>query len=167
MSLGEFLLPLIIVYFLTFLYWRNLWQIFSFIIILVLPVFTYLTIKNISIFSRENQNENNDNNIDKIKSWTRKEVLKDYKFYSILPAMLASSFIITGIVINQTFIVESKDWEKFAIAKAFMIYSIFTVSTLFFSGFLVDKFTSRKIFPLLNVPLLLCLLVLAITDHAY
>ena len=51
-------------------------------------------------------------------------MLKDLKFYSILPAMLASSFIITGIVINQTFIIESKDWGKFAIAKSFMIYSI-------------------------------------------
>jgi len=81
--------------------------------------------------------------------------------------MLASSFIITGIVINQTFIIESKDWGKYAIAKSFMIYSILTVATLFFSGFLVDKFTSRKIFPLLNVPLLLSLIVLAIFDHPY
>jgi MFS family permease len=135
---------------------------------LLLPIFTYLTIKEINIFSRENKNEDNvDKNINTIKSWTRKEVLKDLKFYSILPAMLASSFIITGVVINQTFIIESKDWGKFAIAKSFMIYSILTVTTLFFSGFLVDKFTSRKIFPLLNVPLLLSLIVLAIFDHPY
>ena len=170
MSFGEFLLPIIIVYFLTFIYWRNLWQGFAIIIILLLPIFTYLTIKEISIFSRENKGRDRDNvnkNIDKIKSWTRREVLKDLKFYSILPAMLASSFIITGIVINQTFIIESKDWGKFAIAKSFMIYSILTVVTLFFSGFLVDKFTSRKIFPLLNVPLLFSLIVLAIFDHPY
>ena len=168
MSFGEFLLPVIIVYFLTFIYWRNLWQGFAIIIILLLPIFTYLTIKEISIFSRENKNGGNVNkNIATIKSWTRREVLKDLKFYSILPAMLASSFIITGIVINQTFIIESKDWEKFAIAKSFMIYSTLTVVTLFFSGFLVDKFTSRKIFPLLNVPLLFSLIVLAIFDHPY
>ena len=168
MSLGEFLLPTIIVYFLTFIYWRNLWLGFSVIIILVLPIFTYFTIKEISIFSREKRNEDKVNKkIDAIKSWNRKEVLKDFKFYSILPAMLASSFIITGIVINQTFIIESKDWGKFAIAKSFMIYSILTVTTLFLSGFLVDKFTSRKIFPLLNVPLLFSLIILAIFDHPY
>ena len=168
MSFGEFLLPIIIVYLLTFIYWRNLWQGFSLLIILLLPIFTYLTVKEISIFSREKKNGDNDNKvIDSIKSWTRSEVLKDFKFYTILPAMLASSFIITGIVINQTFIIESKDWGKFAMAQSFMIYSIFTVATLFFSGFLVDKFTSRKIFPLLNVPLLLSLIVLAIFDHPY
>ena len=48
-----------------------------------------------------------------------------------------------------------------------MIYSILTVTTLFFSGFLVDKFSSKKIFPLLNVPLLLSVIVLAIFDHSY
>jgi len=168
MSFGEFLLPIIIVYLLTFIYWRNLWQGFSLLIILLLPIFTYLTVKEISIFSREKKNGDNDNKvIDSIKSWTRSEVLKDFKFYTILPAMLASSFIITGIVINQTFIIESIDWGKFAIAKSFMIYSLLTVATLFFSGFLVDKFTSRKIFPLLNVPLLLSLVILVFFDHPY
>ena len=168
MSFGEFLLPIIVVYLLTFIYWRDLWQGFSLLIILLLPIFTYLTVKEISIFSREKENGENDNNvIDSIKSWNRSEVLKDFKFYTILPAMLASSFIITGIVINQTFIIESKDWEKFAIAKSFMIYSLLTVATLFLSGFLVDKFTSRKIFPLLNVPLLLSLIILVFFDHPY
>ncbi|SVB72241.1 uncharacterized protein METZ01_LOCUS225095 [marine metagenome] len=166
MSLGEFLLPVIIVYFLTLIYWRNVWQGVGIIILLTLPIFTYLTIRGINIFSRENSNRHNTSkNAEVIKSWTRKEVLKDLKFYSILPAMLASSFIITGIVINQTFIVVSKDWEKFAIAKSFMIYSILTVATLFLSGFLVDKFTSRKIFPLLNFPLLLSLVILIFFNH--
>jgi len=168
MSLGEFLLPVMIVYFLSFLYWRNVWQGIAVIILLILPMFTYLTIKDINKFSRENNNGDHTNkNIDTVKSWTRREVLKDLKFYSILPAMLASSFIITGIVINQTFIIESKDWGKFAIAKSFMIYSLLTVATLFLSGFLVDKFTSRKIFPLLNVPLLLSLVILVFFDHPY
>ena len=168
MSLGEFLLPVAIVYSLTFIYWRNLWQGLAVITLLLLPIFTYLTIKDINIFSREKENGNHtNNNIDSIKSWTRKEIIKDLKFYSVLPAMLASSFIITGIVINQTFIIESKDWGKFAIAKSFMIYSLLTVITLFLSGFLVDKFTSRKIFPLLNVPLLLSVIILAIFDHPY
>ena len=48
-----------------------------------------------------------------------------------------------------------------------MIYSLFTVGTLFFSGFLVDKFTSRKLFPLLNVPLLISLFILIIFDQPY
>ena len=166
MSFGEFLLPMIMVYFLTFIYWRNIWLTIAVVIILFLPLLIQLTVKDINLLSREKKNTDNiDKKFYKVKSWTRIEVLKDFKFYSILPAMLASSFIITGVVINQTFIIESKNWGEFAIAKSFMIYSILTVFTLFLSGFLVDIFTSRKIFPLLNVPLLLSLIILFFFEH--
>jgi len=48
-----------------------------------------------------------------------------------------------------------------------MFYSILTVLTLFFSGLLVDKFTSRKLLPLLNIPLLFSLLVLITLNDPY
>ena len=44
-------------------------------------------VKNISIYSRENENSNAKNKFSLVKSWTRKEVLKDLKFYTMLPAL--------------------------------------------------------------------------------
>jgi len=167
MSLGEFLLPILIVYLLTFIYWRDLWLQTSILILLILPLFSYFTIKHIDISSREKENENEKNKFLPVKSWTRREVLTDLKFYTMLPALLAPSFIITGIVINQSFIIESKGWDDYAIAKAFMFYSVFTVITLFLSGLLVDKFTSRKLLPILNIPLLLGLITLIVLKHSY
>jgi len=167
MSLGEFLLPILIVYLLTFMYWRDLWIQSSIIILIILPALSFFTIKDISIFSREEKKGSDNNKFLLIKSWTRKEVLKDFKFYTMLPTLLAPSFIITGIVINQSFIIESKEWGEYAIAKAFMFYSILTVVTLFLSGILVDKFTSRKLLPFLNAPLLLSLIVLIFFKHPY
>ena len=41
-----------------------------------------------------------------------------------------------------------------------MVYSIMSVITLFASGFLIDKFTSRKILVYMNLPLLLATLVI-------
>ena len=167
MSLGEFLLPILVVYLLTFIYWRDLWIQTSIVILLVLPAFSYFTVKDIAISSREKENEKNINKLIPDKSWTRREVLNDFKFYTMLPALLAPSFIITGIVINQSFIIESKGWEEYAIAKAFMFYSVLTVVTLFLSGLLVDKFTSRKLLPTLNIPLLLSLIALMILNDSY
>ena len=167
MSLGEFLLPILIVYLLSFIYWRDLWLQISIIILLILPLFSFFTVKRINISSRESENENNKNEFLLVKSWTRKEVLTDLKFYTMLPALLAPSFIITGIVINQSFIIESKDWGEYAIAKAFMFYSVLTVATLFLSGLLVDKFTSRKLLPILNIPLLLSLITIIVLKHSY
>ena len=168
MSLGEFLLPVIIIYFLSFLYWRDLWMQTSILILLILPLFSFLTVNNISFSSREDGDTNNNNNkYLLVRSWTRKEVLRDLKFYTILPALLAPSFIITGIVINQSFIIESKGWGEYSIAKAFMFYSALTVITLFLSGLLVDKFTSKKLLPFLNIPLFLSLITLIFFTHPY
>ena len=46
-----------------------------------------------------------------------------------------------------------------------MVYSIASIITLFFSGFLVDKFTSRKLIPLMNIPLLFAMIVLFFFNH--
>ena len=167
MSLGEFLLPILIVYLLTFIYWRDLWMYTSIVILLFLPLFSFFTVKNISIYSREKINLKDKKQLSLIKNWTRKEVLIDLKFYTMLPALLAPAFIITGIVINQSFIIESKNWDEYSIAKAFMFYSVLTVLTLFLSGLLVDKFTSRRLLPFLNIPLIISLLTLIFLEHSY
>ena len=49
MSLGEFLLPVLIVYLLSFIYWRDLWIQTSIVILLILPVFSFFTVKHISL----------------------------------------------------------------------------------------------------------------------
>ena len=167
MSLGEFILPVLIVYLLSIVYWRELWIQISIVILLILPLVCLFTVKDITIQSREKDDESKKDETNLIKSWTRKEVLRDYKFYTILPCLLASPFIITGIVINQSFILESKNWGDYVLAKAFMSYSFFTVITLFISGFLVDRFTSRNLLIYLNLPMILSLIVLIFFDHSY
>ena len=53
----------------------------------------------------------------------------------------------------------------FAIPKAFMFYSITSILSLILSGFLVDKFTSRKLIPIVNIPLLLSMLTLIFLEY--
>ena len=79
--------------------------------------------------------------------------------------MLAGPWIITGIFIYQSFISEAKLWDAYAIPKAFMLYSITSILSLILSGFLVDKFTSRKLIPLMNIPLLIAMFVLFYYQH--
>ena len=79
----------------------------------------------------------------------KSEVIKDIKFYIISLNMLAMPWIITGVFVYQSFISDSKSWEIYTIPKSFMIYSISSILTLILSGFLVDKFTSRKLIPIL------------------
>ena len=74
--------------------------------------------------------------------------------------MLAMPWIATGVFVYQSFISDSKMWNIYTIPKAFMVYSLASIITLFFSGFLVDKFTSRKLIPIMNIPLLISMFVL-------
>ena len=71
----------------------------------------------------------------------------------------------TGIFVYQSFISESKMWDVYTIPKAFMVYSITSIATLFLSGFLVDKFTGRKLILYMNIPLLLAMIVLFQFNH--
>ena len=136
----------------SFIEWRNIWIGIALITLFILPLFSYYTVKDINITSRED-NSNREENIF-IKNWTRREVLFDLKFYTMLPSLLAPSAIITGFFVYQLFIVESKNWGIYVLPTAFMVYSITSVSTLFISGYLVDKYSSSKILPFLNLPLL-------------
>ena len=158
LSSAEFLLPVMVIYFLTIFSWKNIWQGISVLIILILPLLISYTIKKINFDSRE-ENTINKSKV-KIKNWTRKEVLRDYRFYIISLNMLAMPWIFTGIAVYQSFISDSKFWDSYTIPKAFMAYSLASIITLFSSGFLVDKFTSRKLIPIMNIPLLLAMVVL-------
>ena len=78
--------------------------------------------------------------------------------------MLAMPWIATGVFVYQSYITESKDWGEFVIAQSFMVYSVLSVITLLGSGFLIDKFTSRKLLIFMNLPLLISTLVLIFFD---
>ena len=163
LSTAEFILPVFITY-LIFLYsWRTVWQGIALLIIILLPIIIFKCIETIKLDSREEDLSGNKK--DQIKQWTRLEVIKDYKFYIVSLNMLAGPWIITGIFIYQSFISEAKGWNIFIIPKAFMFYSITSILSLILSGFLVDKFTSRKLIPIVNIPLLLSMLTLIFFEY--
>ena len=159
LSLAEFILPLLIIFLLTFVDWRNIWIVISIFVIIVLPIITFSLVKNVKLDSRETLNLN-DIKTKEIKQWKRSEVLKDYRFYIICLTMLAMPSIATGTFVYQSFIVSSKNWGPYVIAQSFMVYSVLSVITLFLSGFLIDKFTSRKLLIYMNIPLLVATFVL-------
>ena len=162
LSSAEFIMPVLMVYLLTIIDWQNLWLIFSITVLIVLPIASFLLIKNLNLDSRET----NDENIKdiEIKQWKRREVIKDYRFYIISLNMLAMPWIFTGFAVFQSFVQTSKGWGPYVIAQSFMSYSILSVLTLFLSGFLIDKFTSRKLLIYMNIPLLLSVIVLFFFD---
>ena len=159
LSSAEFVLPVFMIYLLSVTDWRLIWVYISILILLFLPIISFILIKKLNFDSREELSED-EKKITNIKNWTRSEVLKDYRFYIVCMNMLAMPWIATGVFVYQSFILSSKGWGQYVIAQSFMVYSIASVITLFLAGFLIDKFTSRKLLIYMNIPLLISAWVL-------
>ncbi len=167
LSSAEFILPMLIIFLLSFLSWQIIWQFISLGILIILPAIIFLTVKDITFDSREKMNSEEKKFLDKnIKHWKRFEVIRDFKFYIISLNMLAMPWIVTGIFVYQSFISDSKNWDSYIIPKSFMAYSVASIITLIASGFLVDKFTSRKLIKFINIPLLIGLIFLYLFNQS-
>ena len=163
LSSAEFIMPVLIVYLLTLIVWQDLWVIFSLIVLICLPLASYILVKDVNLDTRESS-QNKILKEENIKNWKRIEVLGDYRFYIVSLNMLAMPWIATGVFVYQSFVTNSKGWGEYTIAQSFMSYSIFSVITLIVAGYLIDKFTSRKLLIYMNIPLFLGTLVIIYFD---
>lgn len=95
------------------------------------------------------------------RSWTRVEMLKDLRFYFIIPAGIASPFLLTGFFLYQIPLAEYKGWTITWMASSFIA---FAVSKSIFSlavGPVIDKITARRVYPFILFPILCGMFVLA------
>ncbi|MGF1455723.1 MAG: MFS transporter [Alphaproteobacteria bacterium] len=87
------------------------------------------------------------------RSWTRAQMLRDWRFYVLVPALLGPGFINTAVFFAQVEITAQKGWERLAFVAAIPVYAAATVIMAFVTGFLIDRFTARRLFPLALLPL--------------
>ncbi len=166
LSSAEFILPVLMVFLLSLTTWQNIWTVISVLILIFLPIASFFLVRTVKLDTREST-EGEEFKEENIKQWKRIEVIKDYKFYIVSMNMLAMPWIATGVFVYQSFITESKNWGPFVIAQSFMSYSVFSVITLLISGFLIDKFTSRKLLIFMNIPLFLSTFVIIYFDAQF
>ena len=166
LSSAEFILPVFIIYLLSLYDWKIIWKSISLLVLLFLPIVSFILVKNLNFDSRESNGGKLKKKL-KIKNWKRQEVIKDYRFYIVCANMLAMPWIATGTFVYQSFILSSKNWGPYIIAQSFMVYSVLSVLTLIISGFLIDKFTSRKLIVYMNIPLLISVFIIVYFNHPY
>ena len=166
LSSAEFILPVLMVFLLSLTTWQNIWTVIAILILIFLPIASFFLVRTVKLDTREST-QGEEFKEENIKQWKRIEVIKDYKFYIVSMNMLAMPWIATGVFVYQSFITESKNWGPFVIAQSFMSYSVFSVITLLISGFLIDKFTSRKLLIFMNIPLFLSTFVIIYFDAQF
>jgi len=147
---GEALFPIIFVYALLVMGWRETWiSSAMFLTCFALPVI-YLLMRVERIPS---QAENAQAAKTAVRDWTRSEVLQDPMFYGLLVAVLAPSFIGTTLFFHQDYLIELRGWDKLQFSVSFTVMAMMTFVFALISGHLVDRFSAVKLLPFFLLPL--------------
>ena len=136
---------------------NQLWLYAALSIIIFIP-FIFFILSNHKNRHEKFKTELKDNQLNK-KLRTR-DVLKDKKFYIYLPLSISASFIGTGLMFHQIFIIDQKGWSLQMLGNGYFFLGIFSIIGLLLGGPLVDKFDTKKTAITCLVPLLLLLVVL-------
>lgn len=97
--------------------------------------------------------------------WGRRDVLRDVRFYLMLPVFLAPSFIATGFFFHMGHVVETKGWTLAFFTGAYTFYTLFSVSLTLFTGPIVDRVGAVRLIPWHLAPMCAGLVALACSDH--
>ncbi len=176
LPLGEAVLPALVVALLAALGWRATWWVFALILLAgALPLALGLLRRSERPANPAAADADADAHADTREpapdeatglgpsvDWTRLQVLRDARFYRLLPAILAPPFLITALFFHQVPIAEAKGWALSWLSTAFVLFAIAHVASLTVSGALVDRLGFARLLRLYLVPMLLALAVLGL-----
>lgn len=157
-AVGEAMLPTVIIALIAWLGWRQSWYVFAVsVLVLYLPLAYWFLMKSaFTVASSSNELREEAGGAS-----GRKDVLKDWRFWLILPTSLAAPFLVTGVFIQQNFLLEQKNWSSALLASGFIAYGFSHWLSAMAAGSLVDRFSAKSLLPYLCIPLLAALLMLA------
>jgi len=95
------------------------------------------------------------------RSWTRAQVLRDLRFYLLLPGLLAPSMILTAMFFHHLNLADAKGWTHAWITGSYGIYALATILTSLLSGLTIDRIGAVRLVPFMMLPLILAMVVAA------
>jgi MFS family permease len=94
-------------------------------------------------------------------------MLRDARFYGLLPGLLAPAFIITGVLFHQVHLVEVKGWTLAGFAASYPLYAGSATAASLGVGWLIDRYGAVQILPFYLLPLALGLALLGTSDSVW
>jgi len=161
-------MPVLIIALIKSLGWPAAWQILSALILLLfIPVSIFLVAGDSPFQRVPEEKKLTDQPALANQDASRKQVLRDWKFYMILPGLIFLPFFITGIFIHQNLLAEVNGWTMEWMATCFVGFGIARIATNFVAGALIDSFSARKVFIFYLLPLAGGLAVLLAGTHPW
>lgn len=157
---GEALLPMVFVALIGTLGWRVSWGIAAAaLLLIVIPLLAVLLAQD-----RQPQGEATSPEASAGlggKHWLRRDLVRHWLFYAILPLFLTPPFIGTVIFFQQVNVAETKGWTLAQMAPGYVIWAAVSVTFALIAGWASDRFGPERLLPILLIPMGLSLFLLA------
>lgn len=101
------------------------------------------------------------------QDWTRSQVLRDGRFYLLLPGVLGAPLVVTAMFFHQAHLAEIKGWPLSWLAVSFAGFALCHVLGLPIFGALADRIGARRLLPFFLLPMAGGLLLVATLDGAW
>ena len=82
-------------------------------------------------------------------------MLRDRRFYLVLPLYVAPPFLLTGMFFHQIVLADERGWSLALLAGAFSLYAGMKIAASLVSGIVVDRITALRALPFSAIPLIL------------
>jgi sugar phosphate permease len=149
---GQILLPLPAVLLMGWIGWRFSWLVVAAILLMViLPLLLWLL----------RQDRAPQGSIGGMvgapglggQHWRRREALRHWLFWALVPLMLTPGYIGTVVFFHQVHIAEIKGWTLVAMAPAYPAWALSEVAAAFVAGWVADRFGPARLLPLALLPM--------------
>jgi len=171
-AVGFALFPAIAAWLLSSVGWRLSW-LFSaiFIITVVLPL-TLLQLRGHAARHHRylvTQEEYLDSmGVSESRQWTRLEMLRDFRFYLMLPALMSIPIVMTGLQFHQVHLVAEKGWSLNVFANAYSAFAIASIASGLLAGILIDRWGgARRLLPYFLTPFAAALMTLILFSNSW
>lgn len=141
---GEAIFPALIVWGLNAGHWRMQWWIAGAALVLLIPVF--LRLARAAADPRSGAASPG-------QHASRRDVLRDPRFFQILPVLLTTPFVITGLFFHQGAVAADKGWPMSLLAAGFIGFAISQVGASLAMGWWIDRVGARALLRFYLLPM--------------
>jgi len=166
--MAEAVFPISVVSVIMLLGWRESFLLSAAVILVVLLPLVFFLLKN---FNKSKIREEGilapqaKASPEQDRYWSQREIIRKADFYTFAPTAFITGFTLTALFFFQTFIAEFKGWTIEWMALNIGAYAVSSLVFSIAAGPLTDRFTARKIFPFVLVPMALGIATLALHSH--
>ncbi|NVK32170.1 MAG: MFS transporter [Gammaproteobacteria bacterium] len=93
------------------------------------------------------------------RSWTRREVMHSKGFWLLVPLLMAPGAFNTTLFFHQIAFVQSKGWTLIEWTTLIPLFTLTAVASALVWGYLVDRYTARRLIPWFSWPMVFGLLM--------